>query len=500
MSKHTTVKKSLILLVALLMCVSVLFAACKNNAFKPNFDAPKNGTVDSNGGIAVRYGDWIYYVNGYTSDVSADNDYVDTNDAPRIGSVLRISIAKLAEIFEVYDKDLTSTAKKDAIAKLVEDNAQIVVPKIYYSANTATAQFNGIYIFNDRLYMLTPNDKLTAGGNPQTEQLVLMSFDLNGANPERHFTFTNNAAQVWLYEKGSSVAATYIMDSKLYTLDIQNDEKSVSTEITVEDETVSSIMFDEAAQCLFFLDGDGSLCRLNKGSSEKTVVFDNSVEEGEDASPISYTLKTVNNGYVYYTKSNSDNPNPNGLVLYYVNTNQATDGKYAEVKALDSSNVGTLYGWKDGKIVVIDKDSDSGCYGLYIVTQDIIDDPVIILLHGFNSASITINKIVGDTLYYTASGVNYKKDLTAFLDGDDVVANEEQSESYGEAYAYSMTWTPATGWALTDLVVVTVGDVTHTYMFSLSADTVSVVEFDSVKKSNSTSTSLTLFVEPEEED
>ncbi|MCH5152310.1 MAG: hypothetical protein J1F65_06665, partial [Clostridiales bacterium] len=63
MFKHKTVKKSLILLVAALMCVAVLLAACSEKPFTP-VTKPDSDEIDSNGGIAVRYGEWIYYVNG----------------------------------------------------------------------------------------------------------------------------------------------------------------------------------------------------------------------------------------------------------------------------------------------------------------------------------------------------------------------------------------------------------------------------------------------------
>ncbi|MCH5159509.1 MAG: hypothetical protein J1F66_01495 [Clostridiales bacterium] len=477
MNRHTTVKKSLILFVAALMCVAVFLSACDGNAFKPNFTAPTGGNVYSNGGIAVQYGEWIYYINGYASSASAENTYVDTNDAPRVGSVVRIKAADIADILAINEKDdLSSTEKSKAIAKAVSEKTDIVVPKIYYSNNTTTASINGIYIFNDRLYILTPNDKLTAGGASQTSQSVLMSFKLDGSDPQRHFTFTDNSAQVWLYTKGDKVVATYILNSKLYTLELANDEKSVSNEITGDDETVSDVKFDEAANCLFFLDGDGSICKLALGDSDKTVIVDNSAKDDEEESTVSYTISSVNGGFVYYTKADSLNSDLDGVVLYYIDTNGDT---YSEEIALNTASL-TTYAWKNGKTVIV-KPTETGFYGLYIV-ENKEGDLTCLLLPGFNEASIEVWKIVGDELYYSADGVMYVKNLKDF-----------DAEELGDAYAVS-TISTTYNWALPDRLVVD----GHVYVFSFSSGAVTVAEFNVEKKTDENSSTFTKTVVDED--
>ena len=69
MYKHTTVKKSLFLLVAALLIVAVMLSACGAGSHKPvsKPDHIDQDKIVSNGGIAVGYGDWIYYVNCYQS-------------------------------------------------------------------------------------------------------------------------------------------------------------------------------------------------------------------------------------------------------------------------------------------------------------------------------------------------------------------------------------------------------------------------------------------------
>lgn len=492
MFRHTTVKKSLILLVAALLCITVALAACSEKPFTPNFTANSGEAVGSNGGIAVTYGDYVYYVNGYESNVNAENTYVDTNDAPRIGSVVRIHKDKLAEAIAINENsDLSSSKKSEEIAKLVRENTDVVVPNIYYSGNSTTPELNGIFIFNNRLYILTPNDQLTAGGNPQTTQSVLMSFDLNGANAKRHFTFTSNAAQVWLYQDGNDVKATYLLNSELHVLDVASGEDVAIKNSKGENETVSTVKFDVSenslGQCIFFLDSDGSICKLAKGATQKTVLVDNSVGEDEEAQ-FTYTISSVSNGFVYYTVADSQNSSLDGTQLFY--TNSVVENGNHKV-ALDTANVPT-YGWKDNKVIVV-RQNDSGYYGLYVITEANGSKAVTALLPGFNASSISINKIDGDDVYYTAASVMYKKNLAEFFaDGADV---EALAETLGTPYAYSMS-TSATGWALPDVVMI--GDVS--YVFSLSNDSVSVVKFDAEKKTNSAATTLTKTVESESED
>lgn len=485
MNRHTTVKKSLILLVAVFMCLAVFLTACNGTAFKP-VSKPDEGEVKSNGGIAVQYGDYIYYVNGYESNADAENTYVNTKDAPRVGSVLRIQIVDIPDILAINDdEDLTGEQKSKAIAQAIREATDIVVPHVYYSNNTTTPAQNGIYIFNDRLYILTPNDKLTAGGSSQTSQSILMSFDLGGGTPQRHFTFESNTAQIWMYEQDGKVMATYYMNSKLYLLEVADNEQSVSTEITGEDETVAAINYDEKADCLFYIDGDGSVCKLEMGAKTKEVIIDNSTGTDDETSSISYTISSVNAGYVYYTQADSNNSDVDNIVLYYVNTN--VDGEYESVPAVDTTELNsTPIGWKDGKVVTVK--SKDGYTGLELITSQDCKESDWLLLPGFNESSITINKIVGDELYYTAGGVMYVKNL-----------NNYDSEKFGEAYGTS-SLTSTTGWSIPDRLEVTIDGETHIYVFSLGTGTVSVVEFDKETKKDSASTAFTRVAVVKDED
>ena len=492
MVKVTSVKKFAIILVALLICATVVFAACDNGEFKP-VSKPAAGEVDSNGGIAVRYGEWLYYVNGYTSDVSAENTYVDVKDAPRIGSIVRIKLEELGNLFAIAE-DEDETEKSDKFAELVRTKAETVVPKIYISNNTSSTQLTGIHIFGDRIYITTPNDALTASGNPRTSELTLMSFKLDGSDRKVHYTFTSNSAEIWLDEVDGKVVATYFTESQLHTLDVANNNDTL-VELDVEEQykdidginNVSSLKWDYAGKSAFFINAIGQICKLPIGGTEYTVVVDNDTYEIHSGhihsdNATKYEIQSVNNGEVYYTKTKS-NSTESAQRLYWTN-GTATE----EQVALDSNNTSAI-GWKGGKVIATF--SENGYYGIELITKQDNSEKTTILNREYNTNSISNLRVEGDTLYYTADNVAYTIDL--------VKATSEQGndEDYlGEAYAKSAT---STGWAAADFLNVKTEDGEIHYMFTVANNSISVVKFDvETKKNSETAVALTLL--PESDD
>ena len=55
------IAKNVLISLALLLCAALVFAACQpGNVFTP-VEIPAEAEAEGNGGIAVKYGDWIYY-------------------------------------------------------------------------------------------------------------------------------------------------------------------------------------------------------------------------------------------------------------------------------------------------------------------------------------------------------------------------------------------------------------------------------------------------------
>ncbi len=481
-----SIKKTLILLVAVLACTIMVFSACNPTGKFTPVTKPESATAEGNGGIAVRYGDYIYYVNGYQSSYSSSNSY---NSDIRTGSIVRIKIADLEKIININVQDSTSSKLTDAITKVVAGKpeeitnealrnvvdgiggAETVVPNFYYTGNTSNTSLNGIYIFNDRIYITTPNNELDANGNILNSQLVLASYDLGGGDMQRHFVFDTNSPVLKLSQIGDKVCATYVLDSKLCTFTLTN---SVVKESTVICEDITSSQF--SGDYVYFLDKDGSICQYEIGKTEHSVLVKNEVEEGHEghSHANSYTIKSVNNEYVYYTASQDTisklyfaTSEKNGVALYTIPS--------------------SFFGWGE-KVVYTAQPEEApvSMYGIWCASGDGSDKTQVLDPSQYGSA-ITLNKLEGDTLYYTTNSVSYKLDLSA-------------ENAQPVAYAYSLS-TSATGWSVPDVLSFDFGGKTITYVFSLSSGSVSVVKFNPTTKNNyipgttkSSSTTITLTV------
>ena len=197
--------------------------------------------------------------------------------------------------------------------------------------------------------------------------------------------------------------------------------------------------------------------------------MDNSVEEGEDKSTITYTITSVNDGTVYYTMSDSDNSDIGNKALYFAS--EANTEPTANV-ALSTETPTTYYGYKDTIIfTATEKILEKTLYGIYKTDKNtVILDPTAL---GSDKA-ITFNKLVGDTLYFTRDNVAYTLDLAA--------AN-------AQPVPYARSLASASGWSVPKIIK---ADDTHNYVITLSSGSVSVVKFDAAEKTNSDSVILTL--------
>lgn len=465
MFNHKSKKSAILIVAAVLMVVATVLTACNGSVFRP-VTLPDAATPEGNGGNAVKYGEWIYYVNGYQSSASAENTYAQID--ARVGAIARIKVADIESLFAVHNDPAftTNTARTKEIARIVAEKAEIVVPRFYYSGNTTTTQINGIYIFNDRLYIQTPNDELTAGGNAQTSQSVLASYKLDGSDEQRHYVFTSNSAQVLLTESESKVLATYIMNSEVGCIDV-----NAGTSIAKITE-ISGAQMDIAGKAIFYLDADGSICKLSAGEAEGRVIVKN-----EKDSHITYTISNVNNGYVYYTKANSTNSSVDGAHVFY-----KTEASENETTALETSAPSSnWYGYKDG-IVKSFKDTVNGIslYGINILSnKGAVVKQVVNPVQ--NDNEITFNRIEGDVLYYTSNSIAYKVDLS----------KDEKPQAIGRSLA------SASGWSVPDIVFN--DDLGFNYVITLSSGSVSAVKFNKTTRENSSSVTLTI-VQPAEEE
>ena len=469
-------KKSLIILVACLMLALVVFAACdQSDVFTPVVKSDFSGkTAEDNGGIAVKYGDYIYYVNGFHGDASADNSYTNTI---RAGAIVRVKASKIDEIVALNDEDLSSKEKNERIAAAVKENVELVVPCYYYSQNETNTNIAGIYIFNDRLYITTPNQELTEGGQKKNNQLVLESYKLDGSDRKQHFVFAGETwststanLEIMLSEVSGEVYATYVLETNLHSVKVSDGTDKVIAE------EISNAKIDGANNVVFYMDKDGQICQFNAGATEGKVLVE---KKDTEESKLTYTISAVSDGYVYYTQADAKNSTMDGKIVYYAGLNGTNVANGVVLNAIPK---GTYLGW-GAKAIIVDEKTHNGTtaktYTVYATWVEVENGKSVTKTETlFESRySITLDKVENGKLFYTEDGVTYSVELG--------------TQNDAQFYAKGLSGFTTTGWAQADVV--------GNYVFTLSSGSVSVVVYDDVVQKNSTSTNITLVAEVEEE-
>ena len=464
-------KKSLIILVACLMLALVVFTACDpTDSFTPVAkDGISGKTAEDNGGIAVKYGDYIYYVNGFIGDATADNSYTNTI---RSGAIVRVKATDIDTIVALNDEDLANDEIKERIATAVKEDVQLVVPCFYFSANETNTNLTGIYIFNDRLYITTPNQTLTDGGQKMTNQLVLESYKLDGSDRKQHVVISGSTwdtnvttAEIMLSQVENEVYATYALESNLYSVKV-----SAGTVTTIAEE-VANIKFDGANDTVFYTDEEGQICQFNAGATQAKVLVE---KVDTETSKLSYTIKAVSDGYIYYTQADAENPDLDGLTVYYAGLAGTTVNKGVLLNATPS---GTWFGWANKAVYVKTETHGNTTAKTHTVYATWVEDGETMQEALFDSRyAITLDKIENGLLYYTVNSDTYTVELG--------------TTNPATFYAKGLSSLTATGWAQADVV--------GKYTFTLGVGYTGVMVYDAEADENSVSTNITLVEEVEE--
>lgn len=171
-------KKLIIVAVTLLLALSVV--GC--SAWKSGI-TDFGGEVKNNGGFAVEKGEYVYFING-TSSNTDDNSF---------GKVVKGSIAR------VRISEIGSSAAK----------AETVVPKIVYGEYFEDGA--GLFIVGDYVYYPTPSDKKNSQGVVKNTDLEFRRTKLDGSDSSIIATVSSLSAPYRFYEKdGKAFLTVYV--------------------------------------------------------------------------------------------------------------------------------------------------------------------------------------------------------------------------------------------------------------------------------------------------
>lgn len=182
------------------------FTGCSDDNYTATpltgYEETKNAPVESNGGFAVKKGNWIYFING-TQYYTASNEY---GDAVR-GSLMRISQANF-----------------DA-GKFTQ--AEIVVPQLFVAQDYDA----GIFIYGDYVYFATPTtDKDVETGETQRTSIDFKRAKLDGSETMKgyYFRLQNNTSNYrYVADKNGVVYCLYEEDTTLKSYNTVTGENTV---------------------------------------------------------------------------------------------------------------------------------------------------------------------------------------------------------------------------------------------------------------------------------
>lgn len=367
-----------LVLILLAVCAVLCLTGCQTenyNNFTP-VSMPSDLTVESNGGVVVRVGEYTYFMNGYSSNSSSNfyNEVV-------TGAICRI---KTEDIDKLNDEDFTD-AHKQALY-------EIVVPKLIYQANSYSS---GLYVKGDRIYFTTPNIEKDNTGTAKTSELVIMSAKLDGSNVKIHHTIAANTMAVNYIETNNTIYAVYVYENVIKCVNLNTNEVTEAGEDIAASYTDGTTVY--ALQTVYYTNVSGDevedkfnrICTFTPGG-EFTVVLSGDTEV-EGVNDIKYTLTRAADGKLFYTATGSNEAYAGTFVLENGTARRLTE----------ASNL-TYYHYKNGIVLL----SDSWVvYAWY-------EDGTLCTEKLLYTSSFTPYKIIGDVLYYTSSSILYKVDLS----------------------------------------------------------------------------------------
>ena len=151
-------KKKLLSLIICVLLISVMaftLVACNENYKQDAIETDlTDKTVESNGGLAVRVGKYLYFINGY-ADEGGENDF---GEAVK-GAIMRV--------------ELENGAPK-------ANTLKTIVPKNVYNTNTKV----GLTVQGDYIYYTTPSVQKGSDGNAKTTNMWIMRTKLDGTDTQ----------------------------------------------------------------------------------------------------------------------------------------------------------------------------------------------------------------------------------------------------------------------------------------------------------------------------
>ncbi len=399
-------KKFLLLVLTLFLSTTVVLAGCNNKGLKDNpaEDAP----ITSNGGMAVRKGDYLYYVNGFKSYEGLTKGTDNLWDKQVIGAIYRVKVT-----------NNTIAHNEDGFV----ENTECVVPQI---VGTENASF---YIFGNYIYYATPNMQNDEYGNLLNARSNICRININGTGNDVLYTTdqTLTASNWTMYEVDGTTYAVIVDGEKIVTIN-GNDKKPQPVVLVSNAKSVGLIKTDKQLSTDVNYGNNAKVDGVNNyiyytrditeddnlGTLGGNVLARVKVnEEGEQlvaTNGNTYTIEETKNNCLYYSKtvSGSSNSTFNKYELSSTATFNETketeilNATYTKKFVLDANNSDYI----GNDVVVID-----GSNNIKLIS--VVGNTKTTKTIYTGTASITGVRLYGSRLFFIENSVICYIDVTA---------------------------------------------------------------------------------------
>ena len=362
-------KKFITFTLCLLLCVVTLgLSGCgKSKDDKIDTSIATNG----NGGMVVTRGDYVYFVNGYTS----------------YTTITKNNLSKKYDVGGLYRTKLNASGELD----YTEDGSLSNIEKI--SSHLTGFESTSLYVFGNHIYYATPITDVDKKGNLQTSRIEFRRVSITGGDTEKLYTSKVDADSVkfeFYYAEGK----VYLMINEDGTLKRVTCTGKASTKEVATD--IASLVLPRDSYDVFDSDSYRNIFYTKTNDDGKIEIYNYNIVTGREEYRKVTDYKTCELleykfGHLYYKASG--NEYPNYTYFYRVDATQSAITSLAEEKLTNDKNYTKLYlldNETDGYIA----QSDSKTYYLSYNAGN-ISEPIIA-----NESKIDIITIRNNYIYY----------------------------------------------------------------------------------------------------
>ncbi len=314
-------KKILIAILCVAALLVVVLSGCTESLKQKPIATNYSDIVSSNGGMAVVYGDYLYFINGYAGQ-DVDNNFGDVTK----GAIARVNL----------------------VSGKPNGKAQIIVPKNVYGTDKT---YGGIYISDNYIYYATTSTELNSEGKAKTSEMVIMRTKVDGTDTSTVAEFEDHTVVFKVEEK----KLVYVRKNGIYSISL--DEKKFPV-ATIEENIISG-GYQFAQGYIFYTvynendSADYILKAYPIAGGESKVLIDSKMLDNEGKTKYTITLLSATkeaDGKIklFYVKTDNGINTPEaGIYSYTFDTANFAFDKANEIRITFNKNDTTNLAYKN---------------------------------------------------------------------------------------------------------------------------------------------------------